>query len=927
LPGLRQRRDTANGAMNERDELEYLKAQQKRLSQELGLIEVRLSRLERRLASTETHELQARRTEETLQNSEAEFSPGAAGKPYAESDLKFEPTVRGRETVTAAQVSTTPSPPAEVPPVIARSPSRTSETPPLLGTAKMQAEAGSSVPGATPSIPTGAEFQKSQLQPKHGPPASAKSLELRLGIYWAPRVGIVVLLTGLVFIGNLAYQRLGALGKVLLLYAASGVLLGAGTWWHRTSKEALKNYAQVLFAGGLAALYFTTYGAHHLESLRVIQSAFLDGVLLLGCAGFMVWTADRWRSEILAMFGVGLAYYACVMTREVGYFTLYSNLVLALVAIVFLVRNRWVALSFGSLLATYAAYGFWRFFKGSVWQWAAPSEGLWSGTYFLFSYWAVFSAGVFLSREEKFAGENRAAFLTLNNGAMFAMFVLTMLQVNTGGFWKFCLAYGGVLLALAEAAKRLLSNEPLAKNFYVAQGLLLVTLGFISKFSGLQLGLILAAESVVVLLMAYQRKSTVLHVAACIVAALGVGWGIDGMRQFEPASWYLGCGLGALMLANTLVAHRGSPLQAAAVLRHQVGYFVVLALTAWWVTTWNQAAREHFALVISAEGMLFAVSLYLLGIFELTFFGLVYLLISQVVWSVFVLKPEFCPRWWDPLLMLAIAIGAAWWWKEQKISPLRARRDDPWPALNLIPIIGKNLVLLAAAYLSARLAGGGDILNPGGQFTRQLYLPMGLGAIVLGDALIANRRNSSSAPVRLQPAYSVAVALVIWLAVTWFHTERINFPLVLAAEGLLLTLSIYLLRVREIPLLSQSYLLVAQVAWVLIWLEHKLQMPWWNPLLLIGITLFLSHWWQKQKILPLGPNALQFWQGMYGLAIVGVLYFWLGKTVSPPHFLALTGLLAVSLTAYAVVTRAWLLGACAQLLNLAGVIEFASQLS
>ena len=49
-----------------------------------------------------------------------------------------------------------------------------------------------------------------------------------------------------------------------LLYLASAALLGAGAWWQRkAAKESLKNYAQVLFAGGLAAVYFTTYAAHH----------------------------------------------------------------------------------------------------------------------------------------------------------------------------------------------------------------------------------------------------------------------------------------------------------------------------------------------------------------------------------------------------------------------------------------------------------------------------------------------------------------------------------------------------------------------------------------------------------------------------------------------------------------------------------------
>ncbi len=902
--------------MNEREELAYLKAQQARLEQELGLVAVRLSRLERRLNNARVEAPQTAQTAEISHAAKTVELPPTT-PPVVKEEQVQEQKIPGLEELLA--VAQAPAPTrtnSQVPPVISQVQVSTTEMTPMTQ-------------GPPAAAPTAAEpIATTASEPRLPAGRAEKSLELRLGTYWAPRVGIVVLLTGLVFIGNLAYQRLGALGKVLLLYAASGVLLGAGTWWHRTAKETLKNYAQVLFAGGLAALYFTTYGAHHLESLRVIESTFLDGVLLLGCAGFMVWTADRWRSEILAMFGVGLAYYTCVMTR-VGYFTLYSNLLLALAAIIFLVRNRWVTLSFGSLIATYTAYGFWRFFNGTNWHWASQSEGLWSGTYFLFSYWAVFTAGVFLSREEKFAGENRATFLTLNNGAMFAMFVLTMLQVSTGGFWKFCLVYGVVLLALSEAANRLLAGEPLARNFYLSEGLLLVTVGFISKFTGLQLALILAAESVLVLLMAYQRRSLVLHVGAYAAAALGVGWGIDGMRQFNAAGWYLGCGLGALMLVNTLIANKGSLVADRFRLRPQVAYFVVLALTAWWVTTWNQAAREHFPLVLAAEGALFALSIYLLGILELSFFGLVYLLIAQVAWAVISMQPGTTPIWWDPPLMLLIAMGIAWWWQQQRISPLRERTDDPWPALNHIPVGGKNLVLLASAWLAAQLAGGGAVLAGPPTQPQQFYLPIFIGALALGDALFYARGRNPTAKLSLalQPTYSTALALSIWLAVTWHHTERANFPLVLAGEGLLLTLSVYLLRVGEIPLLSQAYLVLAQLAWVLIWLEGSQPIPWWNPLLLLALTLFLSHWWQKQKALVLTASAVKFWQGMYALALVAVLYFWLGKIVTPSRWLAVTSLLAVGLTAYAVVTRAWLLGACAQLFNLASVVQFVFQLS
>ena len=437
--------------MNDTDqsELEQLKGRQARLGLELAALGRQLVRLEERLKTP------------------TEVAPAAAQEPAATA---------AREGLTAAPP---PAPAVAPPPRLPTLPRR-----PVA--AENQAPAGP-VPNGSRPIPTPpptGPSRPAQASPPPRQPAAwdnQGSLELRLGTYWLARLGVALVLTGLAFFGNYAYQKvivnLGPGGKVGLLYLASAMLLGAGAWWQRRAvKESLRNYAQVLFAGGLAAVYFTTYAAHHLEPLAVISSAVLDGALLLAWAGFMVWVADRWKSEVLALLGVMLAYYTSVITR-VGSFTLYSNLVLSVAAVFFLARNRWATLTCVSLAGTYAAYGFWRFFDGSAWHWAEPQEGLWEGASFLMGYWLVFTAAVFLSRDAKFAGRNRAGFLTLNNGAFFTLFLLTMLLARQGGFWQFALVYGAVLLVLAEVAGHLLAAEPLARDFYLAQGLLLVTVG------------------------------------------------------------------------------------------------------------------------------------------------------------------------------------------------------------------------------------------------------------------------------------------------------------------------------------------------------------------------------------------------------------------------------------------------------------------
>ena len=112
---------------------------------------------------------------------------------------------------------------------------------------------------------------------------------MQLGTYWLVRVGIVMVLTGLVFFGNLAYHncvsRLGAGGKLVLLYLASGLLLGAGWWWAATGSEGRVSQLHAgVFSGGWAALYFTTLRGPSRGGAPRHRSARLDGVLLLVCA-------------------------------------------------------------------------------------------------------------------------------------------------------------------------------------------------------------------------------------------------------------------------------------------------------------------------------------------------------------------------------------------------------------------------------------------------------------------------------------------------------------------------------------------------------------------------------------------------------------------------------------------------------------------
>jgi hypothetical protein len=694
---------------------------------------------------------------------------------------------------------------------------------------------------------------KSGPPPEPPPLAEKASFEMRLGTYWLVRAGIVMLLTGLAFFANYAYHhvvpRLGPGGKISLLYLASGLLLGAGAWWQRrNAKESLKNYAQVLFAGGLAAVYFTTYAAHHIPPLRVIESAVVDGTLLLAWAGIIMWIADRRKSEVMALFAVGLAFYSSVI-RRVGDFTLYSNLILTVAAVVFLIRNRWVSLSFAGLATSYAGYAFWRFLHEEGWRLAEPGERLYFGAIFLASYWLVFTAATFLSRSEKLTGQNRAAFLTLNNGAFFALFMLTMLQVHTGGFWKFSLGYGTVLLALAGLAKNMLPDELPAKNAYLTQGLLLVTLGFITKFAGFQLALVLGVESVVLFILGTQRQSLVLKFFAYAAALLATGWFVASLQPFVVRSLWAGLALGGFMAVNAVRAHwlekdPSSP-------RLETTAFTLLAFASWTAATWFNTLEPH--------------------------------------------------------LLVALALGV----ESVLLFNLVARRQSLAPKI--------------FTYFTAVCAVGWCAANLKQFDLSGLWTGAALGVLMIFNAYWAHRDDADNdeQPLRTAPSVFTLFAFASWLAATWCNTTGAHLPLVLAAEAVALTLSIYLLRVREITLLGQFFLVFAQFAWLFHFLNTT--PPWWNPLAIIAVTVGLGHWWQHQKFSVISRNIFVCYSMIFALAAIAIIIAWLHPLVSAPAWLALTSLLAVAATIYGVATRAWPLAVCGQIFLAASAWEFFRQ--
>jgi len=345
-----------------------------------------------------------------------------------------------------------------------------------------------------------------------------------------------------VFFAAYITPRLSVPQKVAVGYFTCVVLGALGLWL----EKKMPQFARILQAGSLALAYFVTYAAHFMESFRVIHSPALALTFLTLVVVAIVGVAQERQSATLAGMALFFGYYTSVASGVTG-FTLASNAVLALAALFFLARNRWVHISYGAVLATYLTY--------MIWVWKLNRFGdlerlVFSSAYlgesdfrlragFLALYWLLFASGGLIVRRETLPAVERNGFLSLNNAFFFILFTLLMHHAHPELQWRFQFCFGGALLVSSAIAYGRFQPERLVMDTLFLQGLGVATLGLISYLKDVKLVAALALESAFVLVLAQAMKSRwVAWIGrATFAVAAAYAWGKYPRDWDAPMIW------------------------------------------------------------------------------------------------------------------------------------------------------------------------------------------------------------------------------------------------------------------------------------------------------------------------------------------------------------------------------------------------------
>lgn len=278
----------------------------------------------------------------------------------------------------------------------------------------------------------------------------AKSLldaEEVLGTNWLNKLGVIILVIGVALFLAYELKALGPAGKILVGFAVSGVMLGAGIFFER--HERWRILARAGMGGGWALLYFTTYAMNHIRAARILDSESFDLFLLLIVAAAMVAHTLRYHSRVVT----GLAFLLAFSTINISHgsaTSLIASAILVLAFAVTVVRRRWFDLEALGILAVFINHFYWlRPIIEPMGSHHHPFPELLPSTALLILYWLIFRFSYIFRRIDAPEEENVSTVAALLNTFLFH-YVIKYQSVHPElAFW-FLLSVGSVELVLGQ---------------------------------------------------------------------------------------------------------------------------------------------------------------------------------------------------------------------------------------------------------------------------------------------------------------------------------------------------------------------------------------------------------------------------------------------------------------------------------------------
>lgn len=398
-------------------------------------------------------------------------------------------------------------------------------------------------PAAAPEIEvesTWSRLRAALQQFQLWPPSGESNAEVRLGAWWATRIGALLAVIGVVFFGIYVSLATPPWVKLAELLGVVGGIGALGRWLERR----VPKFGAVVFGGALALFYFSAYAAYAVPATQVLDQAW-QGVTAQVVAIGVVFAAAQWRrSASVATMAVALGFVAAWFSfaSGLGGLALSMALVLAAGAVALRLVHGWVAPVAVALPLAYAVYA-----RFAVVAWSRTTgDGvavawLWLLGFGAVFFWSDWWAG--RGAREPLVGRGRAL-QSANASLVVALGLVVTLRLDEGFLSVFYVG-AAVWCGLGAWAWREREGSAALVALLACKAAGLLGLAVIAEFAGHVRALVLLTQAFALLVAARSAAIRALRVAASVV------WGTAllfflGQAVGDAGRWELAAVLAAV---------------------------------------------------------------------------------------------------------------------------------------------------------------------------------------------------------------------------------------------------------------------------------------------------------------------------------------------------------------------------------------------
>jgi hypothetical protein len=306
--------------------------------------------------------------------------------------------------------------------------------------------------------------------------------------------------------------------KVGLGYLVSLVILGTGMYLE--GKDRYRIFARALIGGGWALTFFTTYAMHFVKYTQVIETQWVDLVLMFIVAAIMVGHTLRYNSQVVT----GLAFLLGFTTVAISQNTVYclsAGAILAIGLVTIVYRRSWFELEVFGLLASYLNHYIWlrsvvepmagqkRMFPEFV-----PSAAL------LCLYWAIYRWSYIARRIKSEGQEHVSTFAALLNTS-FLLLLFKYQSVRADLAFYVLLILGATELTLGQLPVTRRRRAAFVILSTVGTTLLVAAIPF--KVSGMDVAIIWLAQAQALFLAGVFTREALFRRFGLLAALLTAG--------------------------------------------------------------------------------------------------------------------------------------------------------------------------------------------------------------------------------------------------------------------------------------------------------------------------------------------------------------------------------------------------------------------